>query len=178
MPYCCMHGCLLCTMPSTLPPALPFPSYKILDITYFPAAGHHTPQQKWVATSCSCNTAVFKHTACSNYAIKQEAPSYPDSSTTMAQVCCRLRWCHTDLGANILSWSRLIQEDKRFSQLAPIACGLSAEHFDGVLAHHLVDSNWTIHHVTDSCLYDHSPSPQVCVLPQIQPCRLRRSCRC
>lgn len=78
---------------------------------------------------------------------------------------CRLRWCHTDLGANVLSWPRLIQEDKRFSQLAPISCGLSAEHFDGVLAHHLVDSNWTVHHVTNSCLYDHSPSPQVCAPP-------------
>ena len=84
---------------------------------------------------------------------------------------CRLRWCHTDLGANILSWPRLIQEDKRFSQLGPIACGLSAEHFDGVLAHHLVDANWTVHHVTNSCLYDHSPSPQVCVLSQKLPCR-------
>lgn len=73
-----------------------------------------------------------------------------------------LRWCHTDLGANILSWPRLIQENKRFSQLGPIACGLSAEHFDGVLAKHLVDSNWTVHHITDKCLYDHSPSPQRC----------------
>ena len=64
----------------------------------------------------------------------------------------------------MLSWPRLMQEDKRFSQLGPIACGLSAEHYDGVLAHHLVDSNWTTHHVTNKCLYDHSPSPQVSAL--------------
>ena len=82
---------------------------------------------------------------------------------------CRLRWCHTDLGANILSWPRLIQENKRFSQLGPIACGLSAEHFDGVLAKHLVDSNWTVHHITDKCLYDHSPSPQVSFSPMWSP---------
>lgn len=74
---------------------------------------------------------------------------------------CRLRWCNTDLGANVLSWPRLIQENKRFSQLAPVACGLPAENYDGVLAQHLVDCNWTVHHVTDKCLYDHSPSPQV-----------------
>ena len=108
----------------------------------------------------------------------QKASVYLDSSTTVAQVSCRLRWCHTDLGANVLSWPRLIQEDKRFSQLGPIACGLSAEHFDGVLAHHLLDSNWTVHHVTSSCLYDHSPSPQVCALPQNLPCRQRCTCRC
>ncbi|DBB10253.1 TPA: hypothetical protein ACH3X3_001818 [Trebouxia sp. C0006] len=73
-----------------------------------------------------------------------------------------LRWCNTDLGANVLNWPRLIQENKRFSQLAPVACGLPAENYDGVLAQHLVDSNWTVHHVTDKCLYDHSPSPQSC----------------
>ena len=83
---------------------------------------------------------------------------------------CRLRWCHTVFGANILSWPRLIQEDKRFSQLGPVACGLAAEHYDGVLAHHLVDSNWTVHHVTDKCLYDHSPSPQVSCKNSTGPC--------
>ena len=74
---------------------------------------------------------------------------------------CRLRWCNTDLGANVLSWPSLTQENKRFSQLAPVACGLPAENYDGVLAQHLMDCNWTVHHVTDKCLYDHSPSPQV-----------------
>lgn len=90
---------------------------------------------------------------CERFAAEPEKPPCKQNS---------LRWCHTDLGANVLSWPRLLHEGKRFSQLAPIACGLSAEHFDGVLAHHLVDSNWTVHHVTDSCLYDHSPSPQRC----------------
>lgn len=68
----------------------------------------------------------------------------------------------------MLNWPRLIQENKRFSQLAPVACGLPAENYDGVLAQHLVDSNWTVHHVTKKCLYDHSPSPQVNALSTIK----------
>ena len=80
----------------------------------------------------------------------------------MSNVChCRLKWCHTDLGANAYKWPKLIQEDHRFSQLGPVACGLPAEHYDGVMVHRLVDAGWRVEHVQDKCLYDHSPSPQV-----------------
>jgi hypothetical protein len=30
----------------------------------------------------------------------------------------RLRWCHTDLGANVMRWPRLIAENRRFGFLA------------------------------------------------------------
>lgn len=155
---------------------------KILGITNFPAAWQQTSQQHdcnpLVVFSCSCHTAG--HADCCKQAFcRRRHHCFQTAAPQWLGVSCRLRWCHTDLGANILSWPRLIQEDKRFSQLGPIACGLSAEHFDGVLAHHLLHSNWTVHHVTNSCLYDHSPSPQVCTLLHNLPCRFehcRRTC--
>ena len=54
-----------------------------------------------------------------------------------------------------------MQEDQRLGQLAPFACGLPAESYDGVLVHRLIDVGWRLEHVQDKCLYDHSPSPQV-----------------
>ena len=74
---------------------------------------------------------------------------------------CRARWCHTDLGANVYRWPKLIEQDQRLGQLAPYACGLPAENYDGVLMHRLIDIGWQLEHVQDKCLYDHSPSPQV-----------------
>ena len=44
-----------------------------------------------------------------------------------------MNWCHTDLGANVLRWPRLMQEDRRFGVLGPKANGMSAEHFDGIM---------------------------------------------
>lgn len=74
-----------------------------------------------------------------------------------------MRWCHTDLGANVYRWPKLIQEKHRLGQLAPFACGLPAENYDGVLVHRLVEAGWQVEHVQNKCLYDHSPSPQVCL---------------
>lgn len=88
--------------------------------------------------------------------------------------CCRLKWCHTDLGANAYKWPKLIQEDHRFSQLGPVACGLPAEHYDGVMVHRLTDAGWRVEHVQDKCLYDHSPSPQVVVVPSLTVLHLLR----
>lgn len=73
-----------------------------------------------------------------------------------------LRWCHTDLGANVLHWPKLLAGNHRFGELAPFAGGLSAEHFDGVLVHKLLVQNWVVAHLNSSCLCDHSPSPQRC----------------
>ena len=44
-----------------------------------------------------------------------------------------MQWCHTDLGANVLRWSRLMAEDRRFGALKDVSGGLTAEHFDGVM---------------------------------------------
>ena len=49
-----------------------------------------------------------------------------------------MQWCHTDLGANVYSWQRLLREDRRFGAPGQGADGLGAEHFDGVLASNVV----------------------------------------
>ena len=35
-------------------------------------------------------------------------------------VVCRMKWCHIDLGANVLRWPRLLAEDRRFGALGPV----------------------------------------------------------
>ena len=45
-----------------------------------------------------------------------------------------MQWCHTDLGANVYSWQRLLREDRRFGAPTHGAEGFDAEHFDGVMA--------------------------------------------
>ena len=45
-----------------------------------------------------------------------------------------MQWCHTDLGANVYSWQRLMSEDRRFGAPVHGTEGLGAEHFDGVMA--------------------------------------------
>lgn len=106
----------------------------------------------------------------------------------------RLQWCHTDLGANAFNFKRLMAEDKRFGALAQHSNGLTADHYDGVMAQSMLNTGthkllhqhaccvlaaacrntvggphqqvlqhagWKVRHVTDKCLFDHSPSPQV-----------------
>ncbi|BDA44930.1 hypothetical protein COCOBI_06-4090 [Coccomyxa sp. Obi] len=73
----------------------------------------------------------------------------------------RMRWCHTDLGANVFRWSRLLKEDRRLGSPAN-AEKHEAEHFDGLFANSIKTDGWSVHHVADACLYDHNPSPQRC----------------
>ncbi|KAK9822636.1 hypothetical protein WJX81_002024 [Elliptochloris bilobata] len=72
-----------------------------------------------------------------------------------------MQWCHTDLGANALSWPRLMREGLRLGA-AGDSEDMAADHNDGLLAHSLLDAGWRVHHVRDACLFDHSPSPQRC----------------
>lgn len=51
-----------------------------------------------------------------------------------------MQWCHTDLGANALSWPRLMREDRRLGAMEGDAGELAADHFDGVLAQTLLDA--------------------------------------
>ncbi|KAK9811560.1 hypothetical protein WJX72_005917 [[Myrmecia] bisecta] len=74
----------------------------------------------------------------------------------------KLIWCHTDLGANVFNWPRLIAEDRRFGSLEADSGGLTADHFDGIMAQSLLNAGWRVHHVAGLCLYDHSPTPQRC----------------
>ncbi|KAK9840401.1 hypothetical protein WJX74_009271 [Apatococcus lobatus] len=74
----------------------------------------------------------------------------------------KLQWCHTDLGANAFNFKRLIAEDRRFGALAQHSNGLTADHYDGVMAQAMLNTGWKVRHVTDKCLFDHSPSPQRC----------------
>ena len=59
---------------------------------------------------------------------------------TAAVVLGRMQWCHTDLGANALSWPRLMREDRRLGAMEGDAGELAADHFDGVLAQTLLDA--------------------------------------
>lgn len=45
-----------------------------------------------------------------------------------------MRWCHTDLGANVFRWPRLVKEDRRLGSPAANAQEHQAEHFDGLFA--------------------------------------------
>ncbi|KAK9813768.1 hypothetical protein WJX73_008320 [Symbiochloris irregularis] len=74
----------------------------------------------------------------------------------------KMQWCHTDLGANILRWPRLVAEDHRFGGMSDKSGGLTAEHFDGLMMMNLMSSGWKARHVEGRCLFEHSPSPQRC----------------
>ena len=63
-----------------------------------------------------------------------------DTHTTAAVVLGRMQWCHTDLGANALSWPRLMREDRRLGGVGGDPGELAADHFDGVLAQTLLDA--------------------------------------
>lgn len=74
------------------------------------------------------------------------------------------RWCQSDLGAVALHWGRLIRENRSFGDLRSEERGLDAEHADGLMMEALAaDPNgWEVRHVSDSCLFVHSPSIQSC----------------
>ncbi|KFM26160.1 hypothetical protein F751_4653 [Auxenochlorella protothecoides] len=76
----------------------------------------------------------------------------------------RLAWCHTDLGAYVLRYARFLRERRGFGAgaRAVAAPDLGAEHADGLLAAALAADGWAAAHVTDACLFSHSPSPQAC----------------
>ncbi len=54
----------------------------------------------------------------SRYQRSTGPPCYRFSPGTMAPKCKRnlLKWCHTDLGANVFSYPRFMREDRRFGQ--------------------------------------------------------------
>lgn len=56
---------------------------------------------------------------------------------TDCDVLGRMRWCHTDLGANVFRWPRLLKEDRRLGSPAANAQEHQAEHFDGLFANTL-----------------------------------------
>ncbi|KAI3435905.1 hypothetical protein D9Q98_001963 [Chlorella vulgaris] len=74
----------------------------------------------------------------------------------------RLRWCHTDLGANVIAYPRFVQENRRFGALADVSGGLGAEHFDGIMMQLLMASSWKVQHLHDTCPFNHAPSLQSC----------------
>lgn len=71
-------------------------------------------------------------------------------------------WCQSDLGAAALNWERLIREERCFGDLKSEARGLDAEHADGLMMEALVADGWKVRHISDSCLFVHSPSIQSC----------------
>jgi len=72
------------------------------------------------------------------------------------------RWCQSDLGAVALNWGRLISENRSFGDLRSEERGLDAEHADGLMMEALAADGWEVCHVSDSCLFVHSPSIQSC----------------
>ncbi|MEW5307790.1 MAG: hypothetical protein WDW36_010166 [Sanguina aurantia] len=71
-----------------------------------------------------------------------------------------VRFCNTDLAANVINWRRWRSEGRSFGMLTDDDLGLN----DGMMAEALVRDGWEVHHITDRCLLSHSPSPQLCAL--------------
>eukprot|EP00775_Hariotina_reticulata_P012502 gene12502-12637_t len=69
-----------------------------------------------------------------------------------------LRWCQTDLAANVYWWPRFVADDMLFGVLDS---GRGANH-DGFMAEVVVKRSWKVAHVPGRCLVEHSPSPQLC----------------
>ncbi|KDD76615.1 hypothetical protein H632_c160p2 [Helicosporidium sp. ATCC 50920] len=74
----------------------------------------------------------------------------------------RLRWCHTDLGANVLRRSRFYDEGRSFGLQRSGGLGLGPAHADGLLAQELVQAGWRVKRVADGCHFSHAPNPQAC----------------
>eukprot|EP00887_Chlorella_sp_A99_P006362 scaffold3.g6362.t1 len=74
----------------------------------------------------------------------------------------RLRWCHTDLGANALNYQRFVRERRRYGALGTVAEGVTADHFDGIMAQELLRGGWHVRHLEDVCLFNHEPSFHSC----------------
>ncbi|CAD7702246.1 unnamed protein product, partial [Ostreobium quekettii] len=70
-----------------------------------------------------------------------------------------LKFCHTDLGANAMSWTRLVEEDRRFSALG--SSGPAAGQ-DALMAELLKKSGWRTRRAAGMCLFSHRPNPQDC----------------
>lgn len=71
-----------------------------------------------------------------------------------------LRFCQTDLAANVFNWRKLRAENRTFAAMPGHGLGLN----DGLLASALVAANWRVHRVADHCYVGHAPSPQLCSL--------------
>ena len=75
----------------------------------------------------------------------------------------RLRWCHTDLGTNVLNYPRFVREQRRFGGLQAVAGeGVTADHFDGIMAQDLIRGGWRVRNLEGVCLFEHSPSFHSC----------------
>lgn len=62
-----------------------------------------------------------------------------ESRETLKDACpYRMKWCHTDLGANVFDWAKFVGEERMFGTLEKSSGGLAADHFDGVMAHALI----------------------------------------
>eukprot|EP01024_Parvocaulis_polyphysoides_P035578 TRINITY_DN3153_c0_g1_i1.p1 TRINITY_DN3153_c0_g1~~TRINITY_DN3153_c0_g1_i1.p1 ORF type:complete len:375 (-),score=48.81 TRINITY_DN3153_c0_g1_i1:204-1208(-) len=70
-----------------------------------------------------------------------------------------LQWCKTDLGANIMKIRKLVLNSWQFGVLDDSGRFTGQ---DGIMAQKLVEAGWRVAHFTDTCLFDHSPSPQRC----------------
>ncbi|GAB4821860.1 hypothetical protein N2152v2_008906 [Parachlorella kessleri] len=73
----------------------------------------------------------------------------------------RLKWCHTDLGANAINYPRLLAEKRRFGTLQS-ELGLQEDHYDGIMAQALVAAGWRAVNYEGLCLFSHAPNPQWC----------------
>jgi len=71
-----------------------------------------------------------------------------------------LRFCNTDLAADVYNWKRFMAEGRGFSKVPSATLGLN----DGLLARLLVSQGWKVHRVSNVCLVSHSPNPQQCML--------------
>ena len=71
----------------------------------------------------------------------------------------RMRWCHTDLGAVVYRWGRMMREDLRFGKLEG-QNRFTGE--DALMAELVVKRGWKVAHLAGQCLFDQGPSPQMC----------------
>jgi hypothetical protein len=79
-----------------------------------------------------------------------------------------MEWFKTDLGSNVMRASRLLREDRRYALQGPMAYGLPAEHFDGILAASLRADGlpFCTEDLVTQPLFAHQPHrPQACNFP-------------
>jgi hypothetical protein len=95
------------------------------------------------------------------------ASQLPSTDTPAPPLCKRnhLKWCQTDLGAAALNFRRFQEENRKFGDIVnhdPFHRLLGADSADGVMMETLVYDGWKVAHVTDTCLFVHSPSIHSC----------------
>jgi hypothetical protein len=73
-----------------------------------------------------------------------------------------LRWCQTDLGSIAFRYRRFIQEGRSFARVNSTSYGLENANNDGLLIQNLVNDGWKYAKATNTCLFEHAPTIQMC----------------